>query len=92
MSAVEKTMIDAANKSARSYREDSKNPWEPSPENCDQRTGRYHAGAVDRQMSCVRALGPEKAAEIASKVGAALGQIYAPGFGNKIGNPSIREK
>jgi len=89
MSAVEKRLIETAEASRASYKESSKNPWEPEG-NTDPRTGRYSEGAIGRQMSCTRALGPEKAAEIASKVGAVLGQIYAPGFHGKIGNPSIR--
>jgi hypothetical protein len=85
-SSVERTLKEAAERSARSYKEDSKNPWAATPENCDPRTGRYREGAINRQMSCVRAMGPERAAEIAAAadgVGAKLGDLFAPGFTNR---------
>lgn len=54
--------------------------------------GRYTEDAIKRQMSCVRAMGPERAAETAAVVGARLGQIYAPGYRNAVGSISVREK
>ncbi|MGD0332984.1 MAG: hypothetical protein ABSA90_06970 [Xanthobacteraceae bacterium] len=83
MSSVEKTLQDAAERSARAYKEDSTNPWAATPENCDARTGRYREGAISRQMSCVRALGPEKSAQISAAVSAKLGDLYAPGYTNR---------
>jgi hypothetical protein len=47
------------------------------------RTGRYTDDAIKRQMSLVRATGPEKSAQISASVGAKLGDIYAPGFKNR---------
>ncbi len=59
------------------------NPWAAIETNINTKTGRYLEDAIKRQMSCVRAMGPERAAETAAVVGARLGQIYAPGFANK---------
>jgi hypothetical protein len=55
-----------------------KNPW--SAEGNTDARGRYTDAAIARQMSLVRATGPEKAAQVAASVSAKLGQIYAPGF------------
>jgi hypothetical protein len=53
------------------------NPWlgETNP-----KTGRYTDATITKQMSLVRAVGPEKAAAIAAAVGSRLGDLYAPGF------------
>ncbi len=64
------------------------NPW--NAEGNVHKSGRYTEDAIKRQMSTVRAMGPERAAEVAAVVGARLGQIYAPGYRNAVGNVSIR--
>lgn len=61
----------------------SKNPWAPIESNINLKTGRYTEAAVKRQFSTVRALGVQKAAEIAAGVGAKPGDIFAPGFKNR---------
>ena len=59
------------------------NPWAATPANCNMKTGRYTDDAIKRQMSAVRGMGPEKAAQISAAVSAKLGDLYAPGFTNR---------
>lgn len=54
------------------------NPW-VAEGNTDPR-GRFTDAAIHKQMSFCRAVGPEKAADVASKVGSRLGDLYAAGF------------
>lgn len=58
----------------------SKNPWAPIETNISPKTGRYTDDAIRRQMSLCRAVGPEKAAQVAAAVGSKLGDIRAVGF------------
>jgi hypothetical protein len=57
-----------------------KNPWAPVESNINMKTGRYSDDAIKRQMSLVRATGPERAAQVAASVSAKLGDLYAAGF------------
>lgn len=61
----------------------AKNPWAPTPANIKP-NGRFTEDAVSRQMSLVRAIGAEKAGDIASRVGCRLGDLYAAGFKSKV--------
>jgi hypothetical protein len=66
------------------------NPWAAVAGNI-RKDGRYTEDAIRRQMSAVRGMGTDskgglKAAGIAAAVGARLGQLYAPGFANKLGS------
>jgi hypothetical protein len=58
----------------------SKNPWAATEANINPKTGRFSDDAIHRQMSLVRATGPEKSAQIAASVGSKLGDLYAAGF------------
>jgi hypothetical protein len=53
------------------------NPWNAAG-NTDQR-GRYTDAAIAKQMSFCRAVGPEKAAQVAAGAGCRLGDLYAAG-------------
>lgn len=54
----------------------TKNPWAAVDKNIDKR-GRYTDDAIKRQMSLTRAVGVERAAQIAASVGNKLGDLYA---------------
>jgi len=54
------------------------NPW-VAEGNTDAR-GRFTDAAIAKQMSFVRAVGPEKAAAVCAVVGSRLGDLYAAGF------------
>lgn len=56
----------------------SKNPWAGIEANIKPGSkGRFTDAAIQRQMSLVRAVGPEKAAGIAASVGCKLGDLFA---------------
>jgi hypothetical protein len=57
------------------------NPW-AAEGNTDARR-RFTDAAITKQMSLVRAVGPERAAAIGAVVGSKLGDLYAAGFGRK---------
>lgn len=67
----------------RSGADHSKNPWAAVEGNINPKTGRFTESAIRRQFSFVRAVGPQKAAEVAAAVGSRLGSLYAPGFKNR---------
>jgi hypothetical protein len=51
------------------------NPWAVAPENVDPATGRYSPAAISRQAHVVKALGIQKAAQIAGAVGSKIGDV-----------------
>ncbi len=65
------------------YDSHATNPWAPIPGNINMASGRYTDECIRRQMSVVRGMGLEKAAQISSAVSAKLGDLYAPGFTNR---------
>ncbi len=56
------------------------NPWAGAEGNINPKTGRFTENAIRRQFSCVRAMGPQRAAQIAAVCGSKLGDLYAAGF------------
>jgi hypothetical protein len=61
----------------------SRNPWAAVEGNINPKTGRFTEDAIHRQFSCVRAMGPQKAAQVAASVSCKLGDLYAAGFKSK---------